>query len=138
MNLSPKAGTYTFQVPFHDVDAAHIVWHGHFYKYFEYARTELMRLHDLDVQQVVDLGFGMVVSQTRCRHLSPVRYGDELLVRATFQEASHRLLIGYVVENLTQDRMAARGRTGLVVVDESMNFIRGLPDAILERIQEDS
>ena len=138
MNLSSTPGEYRFQVPFHDVDAARIVWHGHFYKYFEYARTELMRLHDLDVEQIVDLGYGMVVSQTRCRHLSPVRYGDELLVRASFQEANHRLLVGYAVENLTQECTAARGRTGLVVVDDSMSFIRGLPDVILDRIREDS
>jgi acyl-CoA thioester hydrolase len=26
-------------VPFHDVDLQRVVWHGHYYKYFEVART---------------------------------------------------------------------------------------------------
>ena len=25
-------------MPFHDVDALHVVWHGHYYKYLELAR----------------------------------------------------------------------------------------------------
>ena len=28
------------QVPFHDVDALHIVWHGHYYKYLEVFHDE--------------------------------------------------------------------------------------------------
>ena len=31
------------EVPFHDVDALRIVWHGHYYKYLELARTQLLR-----------------------------------------------------------------------------------------------
>ena len=137
MNLSSRAGTYRVEVPFHDVDPARIVWHGHFYKYFEGARTELMRLHDLDVPDIVEMGYGMVVTETRCRYVSPARYGDDLLVRATFQEATHRLVIGYSVENLTRDELSARGRTGLVAVTQSLEFLTSLPDPIVERLTEE-
>ncbi len=37
-----------FEVPFHDVDALRVVWHGHYYKYLELARTALFRSSGLD------------------------------------------------------------------------------------------
>ena len=30
------------EVPFHDVDTMHVVWHGHYLKYFEVARCKLL------------------------------------------------------------------------------------------------
>ena len=35
------------EVPFHDVDMLQLVWHGHYYKYFELARTQLLRQRGL-------------------------------------------------------------------------------------------
>ena len=135
MKLSSAAAEVRFQVPFHDVDAARIVWHGNYFRYFEYGRSELMRMHDLDVQQVVDLGYGMVVSESRCRHTSPARYGDFLTVRASFVDADFRIGVGYVVENETAGGISARGRTDLVVVDEQLALLRSIPSEILARIQ---
>ena len=36
------------EVPFHDVDRLGVVWHGHYFKYFELARTRLLRAIGLD------------------------------------------------------------------------------------------
>ena len=135
MKLSSVTAEVRFQVPFHDVDAARIVWHGNYLRYFEYGRCELMRKHDLDVQEVVDLGYGMVVSESRCRHTAPARYGDFLTVRASFVEADFRIGVGYVVENETAGGICARGRTDLVVVDHHLELLRTIPPEILTRIQ---
>lgn len=135
MTFSSRTGTSRFRVPFHDVDAARIVWHGNFYKYFEYARTDLMRKHGLDVEDIIAMGYGMVVTETRCRHVSPARYGDELLVKANFIEANHRLGIGYSVYNETRECAAARGRTDLVAVDHDLAFLPQIPAEILSLIE---
>ena len=122
------------QVPFHDADPANIVWHGNFYRYFEVARTALMRMHNLDVSDIVGLGHGMVVSESRCRHVSPAHYGDKLRVRASFVDADHRIEIGYVVDNDTTGRTCARGRTSLVCITPDFDLMRELPDEILARM----
>ena len=41
------------EIPFHDVDLQRVVWHGHYYKYFEMARTKLLRSLDLDAGEIV-------------------------------------------------------------------------------------
>ncbi len=47
--------TVEHTVPFHDVDPLFVVWHGHYFKYFEYGREALMRAHGLDVPRVVPI-----------------------------------------------------------------------------------
>jgi len=37
---------FEFSVPFFDVDSMNIVWHGHYVKYFELARCQLLELFD--------------------------------------------------------------------------------------------
>ena len=37
------------EIPFHDVDGMWIVWHGHYYKYFEIVRAALFRKIDYKV-----------------------------------------------------------------------------------------
>ena len=134
MKLSDRAAEVSIRVPFHDVDFAQIVWHGNFYKYFELARTELMRMHGLDVHDVIDLGYGMVVSESRCRHVAPARYGDELRIRASFLRADYRIEVGYVADNDTSGRACARGRTSLVCVTHDLEFLSTVPPEILNRI----
>ena len=33
------------EVPFHDVDTMHVVWHGHYLKYFEISFSKKERSH---------------------------------------------------------------------------------------------
>lgn len=126
--------TVELEVPFHDVDALHVVWHGHYYKYLEIARTELMRSRNLDNMEIVALGHRLLMMETRCRHVQPLRYGDRFSVRARFLDYEQRLNIGYEVKNLTAGVRAARGRTTLVSTDADGRLLLETPLAIRERI----
>ena len=44
--------TVEIRVPFHDVDGMQIVWHGHYYKYFEVARTKLLQPIGYDLNEM--------------------------------------------------------------------------------------
>ena len=45
------------EVPFHDVDAMQVAWHGHYVKYFELARCALLRRFDYDCPQMQTSGY---------------------------------------------------------------------------------
>ena len=49
-------GEVLIEVPFHDVDAMGVAWHGHYVKYLEIARTAMMRRVGLDFKQMQDWG----------------------------------------------------------------------------------
>ncbi len=123
------------EVPFHDVDALRVVWHGHYYKYLEIARTELFRSVELDVPDLLAMGHGFVVIESGCRHISPLCYGDRMRVTAFFQDITHRLNIGYEIGNLTRDTRAARAHTVLVTTTTERGMLHRTPDEIVERIR---
>ena len=114
-----KAGAVSveLEVPFHDVDSLHIVWHGHYYKYLEIARTALMRSVDLDNGEIIRLGYGLLMGETQCKHTGVLRYGDRARVTAWFKEVESRIVIAFEVRNLTTGKRAARARTTLVTLN---------------------
>jgi acyl-CoA thioester hydrolase len=122
------------QVPFHDVDVTRRVWHGHYYKYLEMARTALFRTCDLEDEALIPRRFGLYVIETHCRYVFPLRYGDRMRVSAWFRDVGHRLAIDYEVENLSEGRRAARGHTVLAIVDRDGRLLLETPREIRERI----
>lgn len=123
------------EVPFHDVDPLHIVWHGHYFKYFELARTKLLRRHDIDGRELLDTGYRFVVGHSECRHVAPLTYGDRFRVSAWFLDVEHRVHVGYEVWDLTHDRRAARARTELVTTDATGRLLLETPKIIRDRIE---
>ena len=54
--LPPMSVAVEIEIPFHDVDTMHIVWHGHYLKYFEIARCKLLDEFDYNYPQMLDSG----------------------------------------------------------------------------------
>ena len=129
------AATVDGEVPFHDVDPLLIVWHGHYFKYFELARTALFRRHGIDGPELLELGYRFVISHSECRHIAPLTYGDRYRVRAWFLDVEHRVHVAYEVFDLTHDRRAARARTELVTMDARRTLLLETPRIIRDRIE---
>src|SRR5688572_22694401 len=123
------------EVPFHDVDALRAVWHGHYFKYFELARTQLLRAVALDAGELIGGRYQFVVIDSRCRHGGPLRYGDRMRISAWFGDLHRRIHIGYEVWNLTLGRRAARGHTVLATLDREGGLLFETPEEILRRIR---
>src|SRR4051812_14589485 len=104
MTAPKDAVAIELEVPFHDVDALQIVWHGRYAKYVELASTALFRARGVDVNDLTALGHRMVVIESRCRYAFPLRYGDRFRVEAWFRDLDHRVCIAYEIKNLTHGR----------------------------------
>jgi acyl-CoA thioester hydrolase len=123
------------EVPFHDVDALQVVWHGHYFKYFEHARTALLRSRGLDAGDLIGRRYGLVVIESRCRHVAPLRYGDRFRVSAWFRDFARRLMIHYEVVDLARARRAARGLTALATLNAAGELLLETPEEIVRRIR---
>ena len=55
------------EVPFHDVDTMHVVWHGHYLKYFEIARCKLLDQFHYNYNQMRDSGYAWPVIESYAR-----------------------------------------------------------------------
>ena len=123
------------EVPFHDVDMLRVVWHGHYYRYFELARTALLRKYALDGERLLETGYMFVVIESQCRHTFPLRLGERVRVGAAFKDVNFRLNVAFEVFNLSQHKRAAYGHTTLATVDHEGRLMLRTPDSILERLR---
>lgn len=134
MKPPAEAVSFEFRVPFHDVDAMRIVWHGHYLKYMDVARTELLRARGLDIPEISRLQLRLLVAESKCHHSAPLRYADQVRVTAWVTESWNRIRIAYEIWNLTTNRRAARASTLLVTTDADGKLLWKTPDALRDRL----
>lgn len=131
MNLA--SATVRHEIPFHDVDAMRVVWHGNYARYFEIARCHLLRNFDLDYTDMEALGYLFPVIRMDCRYVSPLRFGEVALVTATVVEAEFKMAIRYRIVEEKTGRKVATGSTEHAVLDSDFNLLMPVPVEIRER-----
>ncbi len=130
-----SAVSVELEVPFHDVDVLEVVWHGHYPKYLEAARTALLRSRRLDAPDMRVLGYRFLVAESHTRHVGPMRYGDRIRVTAWFRDVENRLDIAYEVENVTRAHRCAQATTLLVTTTREGTLCLATPEPVLERLR---
>ena len=130
----PRASV-EIEIPLHDVDLTGVGWHGHVYKYFEHARTELFRRVGLDIPDMKAAGVRVVITETRSRHRKPLQYGETITVQATSKVFSRAVQVDYVITNAAGEE-AVRGRTMLAPTSSDGGQIVPLPDVIRTRLED--
>ena len=122
-------------VPFHDVDLATVVWHGHYLKYFENARWALMDRLGFGLEAMLGSGYGWPVVELHVKYVKAARYGDKLTVRATLAEWENRLVVNYLVTDAATNERVARGQTVQAAVDVASGTLQfATPAILLDRV----
>jgi acyl-CoA thioester hydrolase len=101
----------TLDVPFYDLDGLSVVWHGHYYKYFEQARTALLRSVGFDAPEMIRSGYRWFVIESHCRYVAPLRYGMKVEAHVSLADAEHRLKFVYILLDKKTGRRLATGHT---------------------------
>jgi acyl-CoA thioester hydrolase len=129
------AAQVDIQIPFHDVDAMGIAWHGHYLKYFEIARCALLDSIDYNYRQMGESGYAWPIVGVRVRYPAPARFGQRVRVHAAIKEYEHRLRIAYLITDADSGRRMTRGSTVQVAVDLATNEVCfASPRVLLERL----
>ena len=124
-----------FRVPFHDVDAAGIAWHGRYFKYFESARSILLDELDYNYEGMMASGFVWPVVETAVRYVGPLRLNQRACVTACLREWEMRLVLDYRIEN-EQGVVCTRARTIQVPVDaETEEVTLGSPEILIRNVE---
>lgn len=129
------------RVPFFDVDSIHVVWHGHYVKYLEQARCELLDLlgHNYDAMRAS--GYAWPVIDLHLRYAQPAQFGQRLTVRAELVEWENRLKINYLILDAVTGTRLTRATTEQVAVSiETREMQLASPavfvDAVKSKLQD--
>ena len=104
------------EVPFHDVDTMHVVWHGHYLKYFEIARCKLLDQFHYNHNQMRDSGYAWPVIESYVRYVQGIEFEQKIRVRAVLKEWENRLKIDYLIFDAVTGRKLTKGFTSQVAV----------------------
>lgn len=119
------------EVPFHDVDAMDVAWHGHYVKYFELARCALLRSFDYDYPQMQASGYLWPIVECHLKYVRPALYGQRLRVEATLLEYENRIRIGYEIRDIASGERVTKGYTTQVAVDAATRELQFVSPAIV-------
>jgi acyl-CoA thioester hydrolase len=130
-----KSCEVVLEVPFHDVDAMGIVWHGHYAKYFEIARCALLESIDYNYHQMKASGYSWPVVDMHVRYVKSATFRQKIIVVATLVEWENRLKVGYLIKDAADGRRLITGSTTQVAVDmraEELCFVS--PAVLFEKL----
>lgn len=124
------------EVPFEDVDAMQVVWHGNYFRYFETARAALLRRIDYDYPQMQASQYLWPIIELQARYPQALRYGQRVRVQAALVEWENRLKIAYRIEDPGSGKRLSAGYTIQCAVDARTGELQLLsPPALRERLK---
>lgn len=122
-------------VPFHDVDAMGVVWHGNYFRYFEVAREALLAKFNYGYREMKASGYVWPVVDTRVKYRGTLSFEQRIRVQATIEEYENRLRIAYQIFDVATGKRTTTGYTIQVAVgieSQEMSFVS--PPVLFERL----
>ena len=120
------------RVRYAETDKMGVVYYANYFVWFEVARADLLRSLGWSYREMEEAGISLPVTEASCQYHRPVRYDDELEVRAEGRLVSKvRMAFEYQVIRREDQVVAASGRTVHASLDAS-----GRPCRLPVRVQE--
>lgn len=128
--------TTTVRVRFNEVDALHIVWHGHYVNYFEEGRRAFGRRLGIDYTTFIESRIAVPVIRLEVNFIAPANLADSLVVvTRLLKSESARLDFDYEVRREADHTLLATGSTSQVFTTPAGELILNWPPFMLERLQ---
>ncbi|OSI12045.1 acyl-CoA thioesterase [Neisseria canis] len=125
------------EVPFFDVDAMHIVWHGHYVKYLEVARCAFLSEISYDYNEMKRQGYSWPVVQLNLKYVKPAVFGQKVRVDLAVVEIESCLRIDYTIVDLESGVKLTKASTTQVAVSlENGEMQFQTPDSWLAAVRE--
>ncbi|WP_416306500.1 acyl-CoA thioesterase [Neptunicella sp. SCSIO 80796] len=135
MSKSLPRAKVCIDVPFFDIDAMNVVWHGHYVKYLEVARCELLRSFDYDYPQMKESGFLWPIVDLRIKYVGSARFANKIWVEASLQEYENRLRIDYLITDAASgDKLTKATSIQVAVCADSGEMQYVSPAILLEKL----
>jgi acyl-CoA thioester hydrolase len=96
------------RVRYIETDQMGVVYHGHYFQYFEVARVESIRELGLSYAEMEKAGVMMPVTEVQCRYLRPAKYDDLLTIKVILKELPlhHKIEFHHEVCNEANELLA--------------------------------
>ncbi len=125
--------TIEFTVPFYDLDAIQMVWHGNYVKYMENAREAFGAKYGFEYLHIFESGYLAPVVDMHLKYKVSARMGDVLRIKITYvPTAAAKMIFRYIITRPKDDAVILEAETIQLFVSRSGEFEPSNPDFVKE------
>ena len=131
-----KNFNWPVRVYYEDTDAGGVVFYANYLKFFERARTEMLRAMGFEQDELIAAeGIIFVVRSVQIDYLSPARFNEQLQVSAEVSEARKTSLI--FEQAVTRgDDILCKGIIRIACLDAQTMRPKAIPETLFKTILE--
>ena len=123
-------------IPFQDIDAMEVVWHGNYPRYLEIARCAVLDCIEYDYPRMRDSGYAWPVIDMRIKYIKPLHFRQRIRVTADIREYENRLKIDFLITDAHSHEKLSKASTIQVAVDmRTREMCFASPSVLLEKLQ---
>jgi acyl-CoA thioester hydrolase len=104
---------------FYDLDPMQIVWHGNYVRYLEEARCALLDRIAFNYEEMARTPYEWPIVDLRIKYVRPIRFAQEVKVKAALAEYENRVKIDYVITDAESGEILTKAQTIQVAIDRA-------------------
>lgn len=125
------------KVPFFDVDSMNIVWHGHYCKYLEVARCELLDKIGYNYTDMKNSGFMFPIVDMQIKYVQPLVFEQQIRIISKLVEWECRLKIDYKIMDADTQQVLTKASTTQAAVKANTKQLQFVcPDIFIQRVNQ--
>ena len=122
-----------FTVPFYDLDAIQLVWHGNYVKYMENAREAFGEKYGFEYLHIFNSGYTAPMVDMHIKYRNSARIGDKLNIKITYVPTkAAKLVFQYIITRPKDNAVIIEADTTQLFVSRSGVFELSNPDFLVE------
>ncbi|WP_346236634.1 thioesterase family protein [Niabella insulamsoli] len=124
------------RVRYAETDQMGVVYHSHYFQYFEVARAESIRDLGLTYADMEKSGIMMPVAEVNCKYLRPALYDQLLTIKTMLKQLpqDHKISFHQEVYN-EKNELLAFGKVTLAFIDTKNKQRARMPEALYQKIK---
>lgn len=110
-------------IRFSEVDSMNVVWHGNYIKYMEDGREAFGKEFGIGYMEVSALGYTIPIVKVDIDYKRSVPYNETIIIETRFVDSeAAKIIFDYTIYKKSDHKVAAKGRTIQVFLDQSGNL----------------
>ncbi|MBQ9681915.1 MAG: acyl-CoA thioesterase [Neisseriaceae bacterium] len=125
------------EIPFFDVDALNVAWHGNYVKYFEMARCAFLNEIAHNYNDMRKDGFCYPIVKLQVKYMRPARFGQKIRIETQLVDFESKLVFNYTISDSETGEKLTRATTEQVAIridNQETQFI--IPNALQQAIKQ--
>ena len=129
--------TAEYRVNFYDTDAMAVVHHANYIRWFEIGRVEYLRSIGITLNDLMEDGFVLPITDVQAKFLSPGYYDDDLLIETTAVALTRvKMVFDYRVLRKSDGTVLVKGHTQNVYTSRETGHITRLSDKYYNKLEK--